>query len=131
MINSKLKILVVDDSLTNITLLEGILEDAGYDVITAPSALEAIKIMSNELPDLLLLDLMMPRISGFKLLEKMKKDEKLKKIIVVVVSAKKDEQSIKLAYTLGAIDFIKKPIDIQNFIERIRNVLSKSRAESD
>ncbi len=120
------KILAVDDSTTNIILLEGILEEIGYRTETAPNAKDALKMITADPPDLILLDLMMPRISGYKLLEKIRNMDKVKHIPIVIVSAKTDAKSIKMAMDLGATDYIKKPIDIQNFIDRIEAILAKN-----
>jgi PleD family two-component response regulator len=121
--NKSAKILAVDDSTTNIILLEGILQEIGYQTETAPNAKDALRMIKNDPPDLVLLDLMMPRISGYKLLEKIKNTEGMKQIPVVIISAKTDAKSIKMAMDLGAADYIKKPIDIQNFITRLENIL--------
>lgn len=126
MSEKKAKILAVDDSTTNIILLEGILQEIGYETVTAASAKDALNMIYENPPDLILLDLMMPRISGYKLLEKIKNIQRLKDIPVIIVSAKTDAKSIKMAMDLGATDYIKKPIDIQGFIDRIEKILKKN-----
>ena len=117
------KILVVDDSTTNVVLLEAILDEKGYKIETALSAKEAYSIIDKESPDLILLDLLMPKISGFDFLEQLRKKEKTKNIPVIVVSALTDDENIEKILQLGAIDFVKKPIDLQYLVEKVESVL--------
>jgi len=115
----KLKILVVDDSATNVMLLEGLLKEEGYQVVSATNGKDAyILVMKGEF-DLILLDLMMPRIDGFKLLQKIKRVESKKHIPILIVSAKTDEESINKAHNLGAAGFITKPLKFSNLINKI------------
>lgn len=120
------KILVVDDSTTNVVLLEAILDEKGYQIETALNAKEAYAIIENESPDLILLDLLMPKISGFDFLQEIRKNEKTKNTPVIVVSALTDEENVEKILKMGAIDFVKKPIDLQYLVERVENVLEKT-----
>lgn len=120
------KILVVDDSTTNVVLLEAILDEKGYTIETALNAKEAYSIIDKETPDLILLDLLMPKISGFDFLEEIRKNEKTKNTPVIVVSALTDEDNIEKILKMGAIDFVKKPIDLQYLVERVESVLQKA-----
>jgi two-component system cell cycle response regulator DivK len=117
------KILVVDDSSTNIILLEAILEEKGYLVDTALNAKEAFKCIAKELPNLIVLDLLMPKVSGFDFLEQLRRNEEARNTPVIIVSALTDEENIKRAYGLGALDYIKKPIDIQYLVNRLEKIL--------
>jgi two-component system cell cycle response regulator DivK len=74
--NKDYTILVVDDSTTNVVLLEAILDEKGYQIETALNAKEAYNIIDKQTPDLILLDLLMPKISGFDFLEEIRKNEK-------------------------------------------------------
>lgn len=120
------KILVVDDSTTNVVLLEAILDEKGYQIETALNANEAYAIIERESPDLILLDLLMPKISGFEFLEEIRKNEKTIHTPVIVVSALTDEENIEKILQMGAIDFVKKPIDLQYLVERVEKVLHKA-----
>jgi len=124
--NKEYKILVVDDSTTNIVLLEAILDERGYKIETALNAKEAYSIIAKESPDLILLDLLMPKISGFDFLEKIRKDEKTKNTPVIVVSALTDDENINRIMKMGAIDFVKKPIDIQYLVDRVEGLLHRN-----
>lgn len=121
------KILVVDDSSTNIVLLEAILNGQGYEIETAQSVKEAYQIIKKGDVNLILLDLLMPRVSGFDFLKEIKNNESTKDIPVIIVSAVADVDNKKKSIELGAMDFINKPIDIQDFIERIEAILKKKK----
>ncbi len=125
-INKEYKILVVDDSTTNVVLLEAILDEKGYMIETALNAKEAYSIIERESPDLILLDLLMPKISGFDFLEEIRKNKKTEKTPVIVVSALTDEENVEKIMNMGAIDFIKKPIDLQYLVERVEKALKKN-----
>jgi two-component system, cell cycle response regulator DivK len=117
-------ILVVDDSTTNIVLLEAILEENGYKIDTALNVKEAIQCIDKRLPDLILLDLLMPKVSGFEFLEQLRADENTRMIPVLVVSAIADDDNINRILHLGAVNFIKKPIDIQYLVEEVHKILN-------
>lgn len=121
--NNQPLILVVDDSTTNVVLLEAILDEKGYRIETALNAKEAYAIIAQEVPDLILLDLLMPKISGFDFLAQIRNNEKTLGTPVIVVSALTDEENIAKIMEMGAIDFIKKPIDLQYLVEKVESVL--------
>ena len=121
--HEKPMILVVDDSTTNVVLLEAILDEKGYRIETALNAKEAYTIIAKESPDLILLDLLMPKISGFDFLAQIRSNEITKNTPVIVVSALTDEENISRIMEMGAIDFIKKPIDLQYLVEKVETVL--------
>lgn len=118
-------ILVVDDSTTNIVLLEAIFEDKGYKLNTALNVSEAIHSMSKTLPDLILLDLLMPKISGFEFLEQLRKDDKSKNIPVIVISAMTENDNIEKIRNLGAAEFVSKPVDIPGLVALVEKTLHK------
>lgn len=124
--NKRYKILVVDDSTTNVVLLEAILDEKGYVIETALNAKEAYSIIDRDTPDLILLDLLMPKISGFDFLEEIRKNEKTKRTPVIVVSALTDEENVDKIMKMGAIDFIKKPIDLQYLVDKVETTLQKA-----
>ena len=122
-IDYKHTILVIDDSTTNVLLLQAILHNKGYEIQTALSVREAYSIMQKKLPQLILLDLLMPRINGFEFLRELKNDELKKHIPVIVISALTEIENIDKAIELGAIEFIKKPVDIQKLVEIVSSIL--------
>ncbi len=119
----KKKILAIDDSSTNIVLLNAVLAQEGYEVLSASSAVEAYQLLEEHAPDLILLDLLMPEVSGFDFLENIKRKEALRKIPVVIVSAVGTKENISLSREMGAVSFISKPIDVSELIKTIRNLL--------
>jgi len=119
----KEKILVIDDSSTNVVLLNAVLLQYGYEVITAFSAKEAFRILEKESPDLILLDLLMPEISGFDFLGEIKKKKKLKNIPVVIVSAVGSKENVSLTQELGAVSFINKPVNIEELLNTVSGLL--------
>lgn len=116
-------ILVVDDSNTNIVLLEAILADRGYKIDTALNVKDALHCIEKQKPDLILLDLLMPKISGFEFLEQLREDERTKDTPVIVISALSDEENKNRTFRLGAVDFIIKPVDIQYLVDRVAKTL--------
>src|SRR6056297_3821206 len=119
---SRKKILVIDDSETNLVLLKAVLEDAGYEVELAESAKKAHSLFDRVKPDLILLDLLMPNEDGFMFLSKMEDGSSELHIPVIVVTAYANEENKKRAKGLGASDVIEKPIDIPEFLFKINNV---------
>ena len=124
--NKDYTILVVDDSTTNVVLLEAILDEKGYQIETALNAKEAYNIIDKQTPDLILLDLLMPKISGFDFLQEIRKKNTTLNTPVIVVSALTDEENIEKIMSMGAVDFVKKPIDLQYLVEKVESVLQNA-----
>lgn len=119
------KILVIDDSTTNIVLLEAVLKERGYQIETALNAREAFLRIEKQIPDLILLDLLMPKVSGFDFLEELRKNEKTRKTPVIVISAiNTDDENARRIENLEAVDFIRKPIDIQYLVSKVKEILN-------
>jgi CheY-like chemotaxis protein len=120
------RILVIDDSTTNIVLLEAILAEKGYQIETALNAKEAFMRIEKQIPDLILLDLLMPKVSGFDFLEQLRKDERTKKTPVILISAiTTDDENTRKINNLETVDFLRKPIDIQYLVKRVEEVLNR------
>ena len=119
----KKKILIVDDELVGRQLLQALLMVEGYQPILAKNATEALQITTNEHPDLILLDIMMPEINGFEFLKKIKAIDKLKHIPVILISALDDRDSKAKGLNAGARDYISKPYDSSNVILKIKKTL--------
>lgn len=120
---AKKNILVVDDSETNLVLLEAILEDDGFYVKTAYNAKDAEEILKSFIPQLILLDLLMPNENGFDLLKKIKTNRQLKQIPTIIVTAFANNENKIIARDLGAVDVIEKPINIPDFLEKVHKAL--------
>ncbi|OGW40038.1 MAG: hypothetical protein A2Y97_09850 [Nitrospirae bacterium RBG_13_39_12] len=120
------KILLVEDSKTIQQLYRNKLTLEQYQVITADNGMEAIKILSQEKPDIILLDLMMPVMDGYKVLQVIKTDPKLSGIPVLVFSAKGQPEEVEKALNLGASGYIVKATTKPNeVVEQIRKALSQ------
>ena len=118
------RILVIDDSTTNVVLLEAILTEKGYQIETAFNARDAFARIEKQIPDLILLDLLMPKVSGFDFLEQLRQNENTKNTPVIVISAlSTDDEKIHRIENLDAVEFIRKPIDIQYLVELVDKVL--------
>lgn len=120
----KPSVLIVDDSTTNQVLLEALLQEEGYDTITAYSAKEAFRLLEKQLPDLILLDLLMPQINGFEFLTQVKANPNTINIPIVIVSAVGTKENIETCRELGAMDFFSKPIDIPIFLAKMKEYLA-------
>ena len=116
-------ILVVDDQLQNIQLLEGFLIRQGYEIIPAESGEEALEKLSGNQVDLVLLDVKMPRMSGFEVLTKLRADKKTQRIPVVMVTSYKENEARVKAFESGCDDFISKPFDQYELLARVKSLL--------
>lgn len=122
----KMKVLIVDDTEFYIKTYRIKLLSEGYEVKSATDGLGALKQLKADKPDILLLDLMMPVMDGFKVLQTMKSDPGLEDIPVVVFSAKGDMEEVSKAMEAGASDFLVKATTTPNkVVEKINKVLSR------
>ena len=123
----KAKILIVDDDQDFTMVTKTILENEQYSVITADSKKEGMEKIENEKPELIILDVMMPNMDGYELLQEMKSDKDLEKIPVLIYSALSTDNSKKKVYELGADGFIIKPIEPHRLIEQMGKVLKRKK----
>ncbi len=120
------KILIVDDSSTNVVLLDAVLNEKGYQIFAALSVKDAYVILEKDIPDLIILDLLMPKINGYDFLAKIRSDSRLDQIPVILVSAVTESEDVKKALSYGGIvDFIQKPVDIEQISELVDSVFIK------
>jgi two-component system cell cycle response regulator len=118
-------VLVVDDNEQNLELLVIYMEDLPeVRVVTATNGLEAMAKVAEEAPDLLLLDIMMPKMSGFEVCKRIKADPKTRDIIVIMVTALNETGDIERAAECGTDDYISKPIDRKALVDLVRKLLS-------
>ncbi|OQX85499.1 MAG: hypothetical protein B6D63_02120 [Candidatus Latescibacteria bacterium 4484_7] len=120
----KAKILVVDDEVNITQILEFSIGAEGFEVITASDGEEAIDKARKEQPDLIILDIMMPRIDGYEACRILKANPITKNIPVVLLTAKGRDVDKRLGYEVGATDYIIKPFSPNKLIERINELLS-------
>ena len=119
----KFKVLIVDDEAKNIKLLKGMLYSKNYELYEALSGGEAIDLVHEIGPDLILLDIMMPGISGFEVCRQLKKDENTKMIPIVMVTALRENEYLLKAMESGADDFLSKPVDATEVGVRVKSLL--------
>ena len=118
------KILVVDDTPKNLTLLTAILERRQYEVITAADGDAALKATYEHMPDLVLLDIMMPRVDGFEVCKRLKADDRSADIPVIFISALDDTQDIIRAFDVGGVDYVTKPFKSREVLRRVESHLT-------
>lgn len=124
------KILIADDQPDNLMLLSRYLESEGYAYITAKDGLEAFEKIRSELPDLVLLDVNMPKKDGFAVLEEIRADPATKHIpVIILTAARLDPIEIQSGLNLGADDYVTKPFDRRELFARIRTKLRVKEAE--
>jgi two-component system alkaline phosphatase synthesis response regulator PhoP len=117
------KILVVDDNQQNLELLQAYLEDINCETIPAHDGQEALNIINKAVPDLILLDIMMPKMSGFEVCKKVKASPKTKNIPVIMVTALNEFGDIERAVESGTDDFISKPVNKLELLTRVKTML--------
>ena len=121
------KILVIDDEEHILELLKFNLELSGFDVCVSSEANQAIELIGKEKPDLLLLDWMLPKISGIDILRKIRQDENIYDLPVIMLTAKNMEDDKIQGLNVGADDYITKPFSIKELMARINTILRRYR----
>ncbi|MEJ5261420.1 MAG: response regulator [Ignavibacterium sp.] len=122
------KILVIDDLPENVFMLQDRLEHEGYEVITAYNGSTGIEKALSELPDLILLDVMMPDITGIEVCRRLVNDPATKDIPIILVTAKSGADDTKEGLEAGAFDYIKKPFNRIELLARVKSALKLSEA---
>jgi diguanylate cyclase (GGDEF)-like protein len=119
------RVMIVDDEPIMIDVVQAFLEDAGYqNFITTDDSTQALDMLLNQRPDLLLLDLIMPGKTGFQLLKEIRSEPALRYMPVIVLTAASDSDTKLKALELGATDFLSKPVDASELVLRVRNALA-------
>ncbi len=125
------RILVVDDNAQNLELLVDNLDSLGCKVSTAKDGLEALDKVRNERCDLILLDIMMPRMSGFEVCRKLKSDPATRDIPILMVTALHELGDIERGVECGTDDFISKPVNRLELLTRVRSLLRVSHLQNE
>ena len=118
------KILIADDEHKIVMTLEYAFRRAGYQIFIARDGHEVLELLSNEKPDLILLDVMMPNLDGFSTIEEIKKKKEYDHIKIIFLSAKTGEKDIIKGLELGADAYITKPYSIKKLQEKVQELLN-------
>jgi len=120
--NERKKIIAVDDNVENLTALKNTLKNL-YEVYPSPSAAKMFDILEHIKPDIILLDVEMPEMSGYEAAEKLKSSDKNREIPIIFLTSMNDEESKKKGFSLGAVDYIQKPFDSTSLLKRLETHL--------
>ncbi len=123
------KILVVDDEKDTVSALSVRLKVSGYDVIAAYDGLEALEKARAEHPDAILLDVMLPKLDGYKVCRILKFDEKYKNIPIIIITAKAEESQKKTGADVGADAYFPKPLDTEELLKKLKELISSKKED--
>ena len=119
----KSRILIADDNQPNCELLEAYLADLDCDIAMAADGLDTLNKVKSFQPDLILLDVMMPKLSGFEVCRKLKDDRTTRRIMILMVTALNELGDIERAVQAGTDDFLSKPVNKLELVKRVENML--------
>lgn len=119
----KSRILIADDNPTNVELLEVYLADVDCEIATAADGRQTLEQVARFHPDLILLDIMMPKLSGFEVCKKIKEDPATRNIMILMVTALNEDGDIERAVAAGCDDFLSKPVNKRELLKRVENML--------
>ncbi len=123
------KILIVDDEEHIVELIKFNLENNGYNVITANNGIDALKLAKQELPQLVLLDLMLPGMDGFDVCKEIRKDNAISNMPILMLTAKSEELDKILGLELGADDYLTKPFSVRELTARVKAILRRTKIQ--
>jgi diguanylate cyclase (GGDEF)-like protein len=125
------KILIADDEPHIRRILQFLMEQAGYAVVTAADGREALGLIAREQPDLVLLDVMMPFLDGFGVLQRLREDRETQRLPVIMLTARGESTARVKGLKGGANDYVAKPFDHEELLVRVANMLETSRAQRE
>lgn len=117
------KILIIEDEKNILLVYKKLLSNNNYEVLTAEDGIKGLELAQEELPDLIILDLVIPKLEGVKVLEALKDDSSTADIPVLVASAKSDKDTIEKVLKLGAANYLVKPIQKEELLTEIKKYL--------
>jgi len=129
-VKESLKILIVDDDLDIIEILKYNLNNSGYFVKSANNGIKAIKKAKKFLPDIILMDVMMPEMTGIEACSEIRKIDQLRNTIIIFLSARSEDYTQISAYDAGADDYISKPVKPKILLKKISNIAKKIKLEN-
>ena len=118
------KILIVDDSMTTLLMEEMLLKKyTNFDVVQASNGQEAVKVALEELPSLILMDVVMPKMDGFAACREMRRQEKLKKVPIILVTSRGEAENVEKGFESGCNDYLTKPIESNELVQMVNGYL--------
>lgn len=121
------KVLVVDDEPNILLSLEFLMQRAGFEVITAEDGEQALALVADQPPDLVLLDISLPGISGFDVLERLRADATPARLPIIMLTAHGREVEREKGLALGADDYVTKPFSTQALVDKVKGLLNEER----
>lgn len=121
--NDPPKILIADDNIQNVELLEAYLSDVDCEIRTAFDGEETLRVVNEFAPDLVLLDVMMPKLSGFEVCRKLRSEPETKDLLVLMVTALNEAADFERGIQAGTDDFLTKPVNKVELLCRVRSLL--------
>ena len=119
------KVLIVDDEPNILMSLDFLMRKEGYDVFIARDGYEAIKIIDDDEPDIIVLDIMMPTVDGYEVCQYVKNDEDKKHIKIIFLSAKSKKEDIEKGYEMGADSYMTKPFSTRDLVKEVKKINEK------
>jgi CheY-like chemotaxis protein len=117
------KVLLVDDSATILMMEKMILKKTPYAIVTASDGEEAVSRAAAERPDLILMDVVMPKMDGYEAVRRIRAAEETSSIPIIMVTTRGEEQNVEKGYSAGCTDYVTKPIDATELLSKLRNYL--------
>jgi len=126
----KKRILVVDDEVAIVRMLKDRLESAGFEVLTAYDGAQAVEVARQERPDLIIMDVTMPRMDGLTAAKQLRSDPTTAHIPIVMLTARGQESDEQAGYAAGAVRYFTKPFSPRQLVQELRSLLGESLSES-
>lgn len=126
----KKRILVVDDEVAIVRMLKDRLESAGFEVLTAYDGAQAVEVARQERPDLIIMDVTMPRMDGLTAAKQLRSDPTTAHIPIVMLTARGQESDEQAGYAAGAVCYFTKPFSPRQLVQELRSLLGESPSES-
>jgi CheY-like chemotaxis protein len=123
MASTRKKILLVDDSQTSIFVERMILKARPYDLLVARDGEEAVRTAESHLPDLILMDVVMPRMNGFQAVEEIRKRDAIRDIPIIMVSTRGESGNVETGFGQGCNDYVTKPVDATELLTKVDNLI--------
>lgn len=128
--SEKKKILIVDDEKELVSLVSLHMKMAGYDVLSAANGEKALEIAEEEKPDLIILDLMLPKVDGWEVCRRLREESNIAKVPVIMLTARAETDDKLKGFEVGADDYVTKPFSPRELVARVKRVLARAEAKA-